>query len=659
MPVKLIGVQQRFPEGVKKEDLGYKYPFNLDLVPGSDTHDSILQMVFDRAQESYEVMQSRHESWEKINRNLTAYIPLDDEEQKIKDADDRKPVRIVLPRSYATLEVLLTYWMAAFGERPYFRYAGVGPEDDLGAMLLELHIDRQMYMKKAILALHTMWRDSFIHGFGALGLSWEVESKIRKYRGRDSFWDSLSGMFRRKSIGMSTEDVNTFEGTVLHPIDPFLYLPDINKPIHEVQGGEYVGWLDQTNLMSILSQERNSPESFFNGKYLKDIAEGRSSLLIDTRYGEGTGRKDRYNSVTPTRDLGHPIDVIRMPMTIIPADEGLGDGEYPEKWMFSVAADSVVIQAEPLGFSHGMYPIAVCAPDFDGHTTSPISRLEVVYGLQETIDFLITSHISNVRKSVNNMFVVDPMIVNINDFESSKAGLLARIRKRYWGSPDAVNRAVKQLDVRDVTANNLRDIAILADEIKDSTAAVDSLAGKMRQGGERVTATETSGARMSALSRLERAALITSVQAHMDISIQVASNAVELTDEDYFVRIHGRNSEELARILGKNVGDRIPISPDVIDVNFDIDAGDGSIPSAINADALIRTLQAVSPFPETQSVLDIPKIIQIIARSSGVKNVQQLLRTVSPVVVDDEEAEEASRKGDLVPIGEIKENGRD
>lgn len=636
-------------------DVDYSYPNDMDLSPGSELHDKFVNMVYERAWESYNVMSSRHSSWEKINRNLTAYVPLDVVEQKIKDADDRKPVRIIIPRSYAILETLLTYWMAAFGERPYFRYEGVGPEDVLGAMLLELHIDKQMLRTKALLPIHTMWRDSFTAGIGIVAINFERKTKRIRTQDSSNVWNSITNKFREVLGSEYEEEIPIFEGNILSSIDPFNYLPDVNVPIQDVQKGEYVGWLDQTNYVTLLSAEKENADSYFNVRYLQDINDGKSTIFSNTRYGQGTGRTDRYNAAEPSQNLARPIDVIRMPIKLIPDEHGLGDSPYPEKWMFSVAADNVLIQAEPMNYEHDEFPVAVCAPDYDGHTTCPISRLEVVYGLQESIDFLVSSHIENIRKSVNNMFVIDPEIVNINDFVESKGGLLARIRRKYWGQVGAVDKAVKQLTVNDITRNNYQDISIMSDIMRDSTAATDSLAGMFRKGGERVTATESRGTRFSALSRLEKAAKITSIQAHQDIAHQCASNVVQLTDGEYMTRIHGRNAVELAELLGKDVGDRVPLTPKDINIAYDIMEGDSSIPASTDADMLIRAIQAVSGFPEAQAVLDIPRIIQLIARASGIKNIKDLIRRdVRPAVTDDENVDEETRKGNIVPIGELE-----
>ena len=75
--------------------------------------------------ESARVISRRHHSWEDIDEKLTVHIPTTEKEKEIKDKDRRKPVSIVFPYSYAILETLVSYLVAAFFPEPIFRYEGV------------------------------------------------------------------------------------------------------------------------------------------------------------------------------------------------------------------------------------------------------------------------------------------------------------------------------------------------------------------------------------------------------------------------------------------------------------------------------------------------------------------------------------------------------
>jgi len=102
-----------------------------------------------------------------------------------------------------------------------------------------------------------------------------------------------------------------------------------------------------------------------------------------------------------------------MYVNLIPKEWKLSENEYPEKWYFELASDDIIIACEQANHNHGMYPAAVASPEYDGYSITPIGRMEVLYGLQHTLDFLFNSHLANVKKAINDMLVVDPYLVNI------------------------------------------------------------------------------------------------------------------------------------------------------------------------------------------------------------------------------------------------------
>jgi hypothetical protein len=203
--------------------------------------------VMDRANYSARIMTARHEAWNKIDHTLTAYISTDDYEKSLKDSDERKPVSVVFPNSYTVLETLLSYFVGAFLQEPVFRYEGNGPEDVVGAILLEKVIQQQVLKNKVGLNLHTQARDAFAYGFGASTPTWYTEYGKKRVK------KEIPRMF---GLGMRTEyeildDQLLYEGNALENIDPYLYLPDTSVPMHEPQKGEFVGWVEHSNYMNL------------------------------------------------------------------------------------------------------------------------------------------------------------------------------------------------------------------------------------------------------------------------------------------------------------------------------------------------------------------------------------------------------------------------
>jgi hypothetical protein len=633
------------------EDAGYTYPSGIDLRPASQEHARLLKEVYIRALESSREISKRYDSWKKVDKTLTAYVKLDETEKNIKSIDDRKPVSIVVPYSYATLETILTYFVTAFLENPIFRYEGSGPEDIVGAILLEKVIEQQTIQFKTALNLHTMFRDSLSYGMGIVTPTWDRKWGWKAVVQDQGFMSAMFGRFMNTGKVRGREESILFEGNRLKNIDPYSYLPDPNVPIHDVQQGEFVGWIEQTNYIKLLELEKNDKD-IFNVKYLKGIGSGGRSQFNKTK--SDTGRSERFgmNSQYGSDMATSPIDVVWMYWTLIPKDQKLGDSEYPEKWLLGLAADKVLICAKPLALNHNMYPVAVCAPDFDGYSSTPVSRLELMYGMQEALDWLFNSHISNVRKAINDMLIVDPSLINMADLEDPRPGKLIRMRRSAWGR--GVENAVKQLGVTDITRGHIQDAASIIDYMQRTSAATDSVSGMIRKTGERVTATETKSTQQSALSRLTKAAKIASLQAMQDIGYMFAVHTQQLMSQDLYIKASGT----WADVLRKEYGDqsRIHVTPFDLIVDYDVVVKDGSTAVGGDTEGWIEVFRILMQSPDMAGQFDMARIFKHVARIMGAKDINEFIRKegqlppVQASVQGMQGIQNAVQQGNMVPV---------
>lgn len=625
---------RRSIEALKQVNYDYAYdPIVGNMKPGTEKHDKIVKEVLDRAEASYDVMQRRHEYWKKIDHTLTAYITLDDEEEYVLEKDIRKPVSIVVPYSYATIETILTYWVSVFLENPIFRYRGFTSEDTVGSIMLEKVIELQCIKNKVALNLHTQFRDSLAYGFGASSPYWN------SHWGHRTVFDRTSGLKRR-------EPSKLFEGNSLMNIDPYLYLPDPSVPIQDIQKGGFVGWIDKTNYLDLLNTERYDPD-MFNAKYVAHI-DGHTSILPEDTSGRETkvGGEARNAEIS---DVTRPIDVTYMYINIIPKEWELGLGEYPEKWLFILAGDEVLLKAQPLNLDHNLYPVTICAPDYDGYSLTPISRLEIIYGLQGILDFLFTSHVANIRKAINDMLIVDPYLINMSDLKKPGPGKLIRTRRAVWGR--GVENAVKQLAVTDVTRNHMQDAGIVMDVMQRSSSAVDSLMGIIRGGSERRSATESRDTRMSALSRLAKSTKIASIMTMQDLAYMFASHTQQLMENETYISTAGRFQQELEEEYGFSTG--MKVSPMDLLINYDVISHDGTIEAGEFAEVWLQLYQTLSKSPSVAVGFDMVRIFKHLARISGAKNVNEFVRkggSANIKMKQDEEIEAEVQKGNMRPI---------
>jgi hypothetical protein len=625
----------------------YDYPDGLDLDPNSDFHEELRSKIWQRAIDSRKVMSKRYDSWNEIDKILTTYISLSDKEEAVKNKNSNKPVSIIFPYSYSNLESLLTYMCLAFFQDPMFQYEGVEADDTIGAMLMELVIRLHCIKTKVPLKLHTILRDNFSYGIGVGIPEWVKRYGKVPIRSSITTLDEAGNEITEDSVDYV--DGLTFEGNALNNIDPYLWLPDPSVSSDSIQEGEFTGWIERDNYMNLLSEESNDP-NIFNVKYLKGRTDKRSALATDnsqreTKFG-GSSKTNRGGMVSTT----NPVDNINMYVTLIPKEWKLGDGEYPEKWLFRLSADDVITRCQRANHYHGMYPMAVASSEYDGYSMTPISRMEILKGLQGVLDWLFNSHIANVRKSINDMLVVDPYLVNINDLKDPEPGKLIRLRRPAWGH--GVKDVVGQLDVNDITRLNIADSAYITQWMDRISKTDQSMSGQVRQSGpERLTGREFAGTRSSAVSQLQRIAMVIGMQFMQDIGEMFAVHTQQYMTKETYVKIVGRYEEQLRGQFGQDAT-RARVSPLDLAVNYDLVVRDGSIPGGNFSESWVQLFNIIASQPELYQSFDVTRIFMYIAQQLGAKNVEDFKRNVNriqPQQMEDGQVARQVEAGNIIP----------
>lgn len=665
MAIVVIGNSEYAKHSFQGVKIDYDYPHGLDFSPNGRLHNDIVGRLQRICDDAFGALSVRHPYWNKVDEMMTVFIPLSEREKMVKgrhspDSHNEmhrhtKPVSIVVPYSYATHETLMTYMTQAFLNAPIFQYDPKGPEDTLKALLLQTVVDSQVNKFKAALQLHTVFSDSFKYGIGMSTFDWREHWGKREVTDEVMLFDEQQ-QFLGNRQEKHKEDVLLFEGSQILPIDPYRYMPDPNVSIHMLQDAEFQGWSSLVSYYKKLEDERENLD-VFNVRYIgqdENLRQYTSRYTPDLSHREykwgGAGQGIKTNHTNYLTD-------VNMFITIIPKEWGLpGDeymnknGEYPEKWLFTLTCDTILTRATRHNLNHNMYPIAAAAPDFDGYSPAPIGRMEMLHGLQDGMNWLYNSHITNVRKAINDMLIVDPSLVVMKDLEDPQPGKLIRLRRSSWGR--GVDNAVKQLQVNDVTKTNIGDSMYIMDIMQRVSAAVDAVQGIVRSGGERRSATEYRMTVNNAMSRLEHIAKVISSQYLQDISYMMASHTQQFMSEPVYSKLTADWQKQLQDIYGQQ---GTWISPKDIEVDFDVNIRDGSVPTTgiANADLMVQLFQIVAQDPELRQTFDITRMYARIAEILGDRNAFDFIRKggqVQAATVPDEEVATQAQKGNLIPI---------
>lgn len=643
MPVTLTGNQQQnrqVDNTILQQDLGYEYPEDLDLRPSSEQHGKLLEKLQERATASHNIMSRMHARWNDIDDVLRIFMPPDrsasNSKTNRKKEQEKGYADLVIPESYATMETILTYYMTAFMRDPIFNFEGISPKDVLGARLLTLLIDHQAKVAKMGLNIHTMLRDDTAYGFGVIAPVW------RRYFGRQprlrqlGFIDPQTGVFNITQERRAFDnDVMVYEGNELMNINPYLYLPDVTVPIHEPNKGEYVGWMEETTVTNLLRIESDSDSMLFNVRYL-------TQLDNTSTFTKGLKQRTRESSGL-NQHVSNPADVLWMYIDLIPYDWELGDSEYPEKWLFAVGGDKVIISAQKVDYMHGRFPVAVSASNFDGYSATPASKLSVVHDVQTLINFMYTSHIHNVRKALNDMFLIDPSIINYYDIINPEPGKVIRTRRAAWGG-QLLDHAFKQLDVRDVTQNHVFEAEHLGTLMRRISSTSDNMQGQFADRTTRVSSREAGATIGASLSRFQKNAQIIDMQAIQPLAFMLAAHTQEFMEDETYVKVTGDWHEQLLIDL-KDADNRIPVHPLDLLINFSIRPTDGKIPGSEDPQIWSQLFQIASANPIIAQQLDWMKLFKHLGYNLGATNVDEFIVRVAP----DEEIRQQQALGNLTP----------
>ena len=623
----------------------YDYPVGLDLHPLSETHSKILQMVLDRAHEARQALSGRFDQWQTMDELMTSFIPKTEEERLEKQTDDRRPVAVVVPLSYAIEDSIITHLMQLFLRDVYFMYDGVGPEDEYGALLLQHHVQQQCLKAKIELSLATHWQDALRYGIGILTPGWETQVGPVVKRNVEGYENAM-GEFVQTGQSTRVEKDIIWEGSTFNNISPYNYFPDPNTPAYKIQKSEFVGWISRENRMDLVSREHNGDEELFNCKFLPAF-KGGSAL-----YHNWDGRKSKYQDLDKSQDNVSPVDVIWMYVNLIPSEHDLGDSDIPEKWLFGVANDSLIIQAKPLALNHNLYPVAACTSELDGYSVVPVGRLDLVYGLQEIVNFIYNSRVTALRKSINGMFIYNPDLIYESDLVRPSISKMIRMR-RFNMDKDPAD-AIHQLNFEDPTQQNMTDIGFLTQTMERVSGAPQNLQGLLDdKAPERRTAAEFMETRSSAMARLSKLARLIAVTSMRDLGYMTAAHTIQLASQESWVKVSG----EIPRSLQAEfqTGDRILVHPSDMQVNYDIVPFDASLGDMNNVQQFMHLFEIVAQHPVLTQVFDISKMFISLARRLGENNVLDYLLApgVQTQVLSDEQVGNMAADGEIRPTGEV------
>ena len=605
-----------------------------ELEPGSEKHKKVLRYLKDRLSHSERKMAQFYPRWEVQEKKMQAYIDLPEWEKELQKMNDQgkvpQNVPITIPYTFATINTIVTYLLHTFtGRKPMFQVGSYKGETAGASRMMEQVLQFNADHTRLIKYLHSFLNATQVYNLGVLKVNWKRQEKMRTVSRRDP----LTGMLSR-----SREKRVVFEGNEVEALDPYLFFPDPRVPMHEVnRKGEFVFWRSFEGKHQI---KRLEAEGIY--KWVDDAKEqmpenqygthGARSLVSGGDSQPGEGEMDG-------KERAKYMQIDQGTVEIIPEELGLGHGDVPEKWIFTILNKSQIIQAEKFDADHDMHPVCVAEPYTVGRTFGGPAIADYLSPLQDMVSWLINSHQDNVRRVLNDLIIVDPSKVEMQDLKDPGPGGIIRLKKSNYGQD--VRQAIQQLPIQDVTAQHVEDADNFMRIGQQISAATDNVMGIQDQGG-RKTASEVRITNEAAASRLASQARIISAQAMVDLTEMMAVNFQQYLSEEFYIQIVGEQGKR----------EPLHVSPEHISGDFYYPIHDGTLP--LDKTALFEVWQelfnTILQDQELRQQYDVGKVFEYIAELGGANNLDSMRVTQ---VQSPEALQQQAEQGQAMPMDEF------
>ncbi len=612
----------------------------LTLSPDSQLHKRILDAVSDRVKFSKTKFQARHNAWKKSEEAALAFLPerdVDAVKRLKREEGAPQYTTIVIPYSYGVLMASHTYWTTVFMSRaPVMQFSGRHGETEQATQAIEALIDYQMQVGGMMVPLYIWLLDVGKYGVGIVGDYWDInESVIVEITKEEELILGLIKTGRTKKRKRSKR-IQSYAGNRLLNVRPYDFFPDPRVPIHRFQEGEFCTIYNELGWNSVL---KRADQGFYtNIKRLQKGDQGNAGARE-----AGSGQLELPGDGIPglfDKKAGDITKLYECYIELVPNKWGLGKSNFPEKWVFTVTSDYLtVIGAQPLGALHDKFPFQVIEYEPEGYSLVNRSIPEVLEPVQNTLDWLFNSHFYNVRKTLNNQFVVDPSKVVMKDVLDPLPGGTIRLKPEAYGTD--VKTVLAQLAVVDITQGHLRDAPIVRELGQQAVGVNDQIMGAL-QGGGRKSATEIRTSSTFGVNRLKSGAEYMSAMGWGPLSQMILQNTQQFFEDERKFKLVG----DLALEAGPQF---IDVDPEAIAGFFDFVPIDGTLPVDRFAQANLwkELLAGMVRFPQVLERYDIGRIFGWVAQLAGLKNINQFRIDLQP----DGQVQQQAQAGNVIPLG--------
>ena len=587
----------------------------------SEGHQAILDKVKNLVKDSRKKMSEFYETWDMFDCDYRGKLHSGEatsktEESNAKAVDRDEPVRRKIPLTYAQVDTFVSIGLSLlYQDDSLFPLEGTGPEDGPAAKVAQALLNRDLDKSNGPVVVEQLLKDVARFGLGVLRVGWCEDQTTTLQEVPQAPMETAGGIVTPPPMVVpQTSYAN--QRNELYNVSPYLFFPDTRLPIRRFQEGEYCASEEEHARATLLGWEKSGRIAGL--AHVEKMTLSEFDNRGTTRLPSGKSGSSSHGDKTLGVDVLTEAQVCLIPSEYTMADgQPLGDEDSPMKYNVWIVNDKRIVKLEPLNYPHNKFTYSVGLYNPDIHHLASESLCEMISHLQSLHNWFINSHVTSVRKIIDNKLFVDPSAFELKDLTDRKP--LIRMKASVQGQD--ISKFVKQLDLQDVTRQHVGDAGVIAAHMKEISGINENMLGMTSEG--RRSATEKRAVNTAALGRIKKTISGIFLLGLKPAAQQMLENHRAFLEAETYVRVLGDLADPMNFIQFKAV------TREALAGNYDFKIFDPTVPGErhMNANALMDLLTLWLGQPAIAAVLplDPVKLVFEIFRLRGIHNVENFL----------------------------------
>ena len=462
-------------------------------------HDRLLDYLTTRLQLGKEGRDSRVQKYAQIDRDIAAFLKLDDEDRKRQMEHERsgnpQATKLSLPLMFVHLDDMMTYYAQTFApNRGMFYHSGDPKETEEATQIVAIMNNHAVYSGYYRELLRSIWA-ILKYNLGGVWNSWDKDYGPR--------------LVANESGGTTLDQQLVFAGNRIKAIDMYNFFCDPGVEMVDLhKDGEWVAeaamrshyWLKQRCLEGKYfncEQQLDGENQGVEAKYYKDPPV--ESRLDSDDSGTKTFSWFSYITGIDSYMLNGAFEVVTMYCRINPNDFGLIGGTADQRagrnryevWRFTILNNDTIIEATYMNNMHGHLPAYVGVLHDDWMRDATKSTAEVLNPLQQFSSFLLNTHVLANRKNIYGTTYYDPSCIDMEKIPAGEVAARVPIKPQGWGRDirTMVQHDSNLLDTKQ-TLQDLQGMMAIIDQFFPTQSMPSQIAGIDRAVDSQVAAVQ-------------------------------------------------------------------------------------------------------------------------------------------------------------------------